>query len=112
MLIKSQRNGFCHPISSEITSHSVYQQRRALLKLMASGVAGAAVTSWATREALAQGLPGIGRTQSTAHLHPDGLTAIPASSQAERSKGDMICLTLQTAALLRAPNGTYANNRL
>ncbi len=55
MLIKSQRNGFCHPISSEITSRSVYQQRRALLKLMASGVAGAAVASWASRAGLAQG---------------------------------------------------------
>jgi sulfoxide reductase catalytic subunit YedY len=54
MLIKSQRDGFIHPHSSEITPHSVYRDRRDILKLMATGVAGAAMASWAAREALAQ----------------------------------------------------------
>jgi len=54
MLIKTSRDGFCHPFSSEITPQRVYAGRRDLIKLMASGVAGAALTSWASRKALAQ----------------------------------------------------------
>ena len=54
MLIKSQRDGFIHPHSSEVTPQSVYRDRRDILKLMATGVAGAAMASWAAREALAQ----------------------------------------------------------
>jgi sulfoxide reductase catalytic subunit YedY len=54
MLIKTDRDGFCHPVSSEITAHSVYEGRRNLIKLMASGVAGTAMASWAMREAHAQ----------------------------------------------------------
>ncbi|HSI54948.1 MAG TPA: protein-methionine-sulfoxide reductase catalytic subunit MsrP [Ramlibacter sp.] len=54
MLIKSHRDGFIHPLSSEITSEAVYRDRRTMLKLMASGVAGAALASWASREAMAQ----------------------------------------------------------
>ncbi len=41
MLIKSHRDGFMHPVSSEITPQAVYRDRRELLKLMASGAAGA-----------------------------------------------------------------------
>ena len=55
MLIKTNNSGFIHPVSSEITSSEVYQSRRELLRLMAAGVAGAALASWAGREALAQG---------------------------------------------------------
>jgi methionine sulfoxide reductase catalytic subunit len=55
MLIKTNANGFIHPVSSEITSAEVYQSRRELLRMMATGAAGAAVASWAGREALAQG---------------------------------------------------------
>jgi sulfoxide reductase catalytic subunit YedY len=59
MLIKTLRDGFIHPVSSEITPQAVYTQRRELMKLMASGVAGAALASWASREAFAQtGRPG------------------------------------------------------
>ncbi|MEO5672559.1 MAG: protein-methionine-sulfoxide reductase catalytic subunit MsrP [Ramlibacter sp.] len=54
MLIKSHRDGFNHPLHNEITSLEAYQQRRDILKLMASGVAGAALASWAARDALAQ----------------------------------------------------------
>ena len=51
MLIKTNNDGFNHPISSEITSQSVYEGRRDLMKLMAGGVAGAAMATWASREA-------------------------------------------------------------
>ena len=54
MLIKSQRDGFNHPVSSEITSAAVYRERRDLMRLMAGGVAGAALATWASRQALAQ----------------------------------------------------------
>jgi len=54
MLIKSDFQGFSHPLSSDITPLSVYQSRRRMIRLMASGVAGAALASWAGREALAQ----------------------------------------------------------
>ena len=54
MLIKSSRDGFTHPASSDITPRSVYRDRRDLLKLIASGVAGSALASWASREAFAQ----------------------------------------------------------
>ena len=54
MLIKTGHDGFSHPVSSEITSQRVYTGRRDLIKLMASGVAGAAFASWASRSAQAQ----------------------------------------------------------
>jgi methionine sulfoxide reductase catalytic subunit len=55
MMIKTDRDGFIHPASSEITPRAVYDGRRDLLKLMATGVAGAALASWASRQAFAQG---------------------------------------------------------
>ena len=55
MSIHSSRNGFSHPIPSEITTRLVYEERRGLIKLMAAGAAGAALASWASREAMAQG---------------------------------------------------------
>jgi sulfoxide reductase catalytic subunit YedY len=54
MLIKTNDQGFTHPVSSEITPEAAYQSRRQMIRLMASGVAGAALASWASREALAQ----------------------------------------------------------
>ena len=54
MLIKTQRDGFIHPVSSEITPEAVYRKRRELMRLMAAGVAGTALASWAGRQALAQ----------------------------------------------------------
>jgi len=63
MLIKTTRDGFLHPVPSEITSRYVYQERRALIKIMAGGAAGAALGSWASRAALAQsgGVPRPGK---------------------------------------------------
>ncbi len=54
MLIKTGNSGFTHPYSSDITPETVYNKRRDIMKLMASGVAGAAMASWASREAFAQ----------------------------------------------------------
>ncbi len=54
MLIKTSEDGFSHPLASEITPQGVYTGRRELIKLMAGGVAGAAIASWASRAALAQ----------------------------------------------------------
>ncbi|WP_293606708.1 protein-methionine-sulfoxide reductase catalytic subunit MsrP [Polaromonas sp. UBA4122] len=54
MLIKTSHDGFCHPVASEITTQRVYEGRRDLIKLMATGAAGAALASWAGRQALAQ----------------------------------------------------------
>jgi len=56
MLIKTQQSGFDHPTASDIADPRVYAGRRDLLKLMATGAAGAALASWASRQALAQGV--------------------------------------------------------
>lgn len=53
MLIRTQGNGFQHPIPSEITPPAVQAQRRELLRLMAGGAAGATIAAWAGRDALA-----------------------------------------------------------
>ena len=46
--------GFIHARASEITPRSAYEGRRALLKLLGSGVAGAALAGWVARDAQAQ----------------------------------------------------------
>ena len=74
MLIKTNSDGFSHPNTSQITSPSVYEGRRDLIKLMASGVAGAALTSWASREAHAQ--------TSGATPRPGKLAALPSVKSA------------------------------
>lgn len=54
MLIQTHAQGFTHQRSSDVTPQSFYQARRQLIQHMASGVAGAALASWASRVALAQ----------------------------------------------------------
>ncbi|HVZ42380.1 MAG TPA: protein-methionine-sulfoxide reductase catalytic subunit MsrP [Ramlibacter sp.] len=54
MLIKTDRDGFDHSVPSEITPQAVYRGRRDMLRWMATGAAGAALASWAQREAFAQ----------------------------------------------------------
>jgi sulfoxide reductase catalytic subunit YedY len=54
MLIKSNSNGFNHPVSSEITARPVYEGRREMLKTLAAGAAGLSMAAWASREAIAQ----------------------------------------------------------
>ncbi|MGE4241688.1 protein-methionine-sulfoxide reductase catalytic subunit MsrP [Ramlibacter sp.] len=68
MLIRTGRDGFQHPIASEITPRAVYEQRRSLLKLMAGGAAGGALAAWVGREALAQAVQ-----------RPNKLAALPGA---------------------------------
>ena len=46
--------GFAHPTASEITPRAAYEGRRHLLKSLAAGAAGVALSAWAGRQALAQ----------------------------------------------------------
>ena len=54
MLIRSSENGFNHPVSSEITSPTIYARRRDLLKGIAAAVAGSGIASWSSGSAFAQ----------------------------------------------------------
>jgi sulfoxide reductase catalytic subunit YedY len=54
MIIRFNHDGFQHPVPSEINSPSDYVGRRALLQRLALGAGGAAMASWASRDALAQ----------------------------------------------------------
>ena len=54
MIIHTHRDGFAHPLPSEITRQEIYQGRRDLIQRMATGAAGLALAGWAGREALAQ----------------------------------------------------------
>ena len=66
MLIKTNASGFDHLMSSEITSQGTYQQRRELIKLIATGAAGATLASWAGRQAMAQTVPKPGKLATLA----------------------------------------------
>lgn len=57
MLIHSRHSGFVHPLSSEITPRRAYEGRRDMLRLLAAGAAGAALASWAARDAWGQAAP-------------------------------------------------------
>ena len=54
MGMQSRHNGFDQPLASEITAPEVVADRRALLQQMATGAAGVAMASWASRHAFAQ----------------------------------------------------------
>ena len=79
MLIQSDRQGFNHPLGSEVTPEPLYRSRRDLIRSMAAGAAGMALAGWASREALAQA-PGRnpvlahGRTQVSGAISMDKLT--------------------------------------
>ncbi len=66
MLIQTRSNGFTHSVPSEITPQGVYHGRRDLMKLLATGAAGATMASWAGREALAAASPGGGKLAALA----------------------------------------------
>ena len=70
MLIKTPRDGFTHPVPSDITPRAVYEGRRDLMKLLAGGVAGASLAGWAGREAMAQ------------TTRPNKLAALPGAKSA------------------------------
>jgi methionine sulfoxide reductase catalytic subunit len=71
MLIKTGNSAFIHPVPSEITPSHLYQRRRDVMRLAATGVAGAAMAAWAARDALAQ----VG----AAVPHPGKLPALASS---------------------------------
>ncbi len=54
MIIRSSSSGFLHPVPSDITSQAAYQSRRELLRQLAAGSAGLALSAWALRDAQAQ----------------------------------------------------------
>ena len=66
MLIKTHSSGFDHSVPSEITPQGIYRSRRDLIKLMATGAAGAGLVSWAGRQALAQSVQSPGKLAALA----------------------------------------------
>ena len=54
MIVQTHHDGQQHRVPSEITPERVYRERRQLLQTLATGVAGAALASWAARDAKAQ----------------------------------------------------------
>jgi sulfoxide reductase catalytic subunit YedY len=50
----ANRSGLTTPLSSEITPEAVYQSRRDLIRTLATGSAGLALTAWGMRDAHAQ----------------------------------------------------------
>jgi sulfoxide reductase catalytic subunit YedY len=80
MLIKTNRCGSDHPFSSEITPQGIYQGRRDLIKRMATGAAGAALASWAGRDALAQTVPKPGKLAAL----PGGKSAVAGAVTTEK----------------------------
>jgi sulfoxide reductase catalytic subunit YedY len=80
MLIKTHTSGFNHAVSSEITPRGIYQQRRDLIKLMATGAAGVAIASWAGREAMAQAVAKPGKLAAL----PGGRSAVAGAATMEK----------------------------
>ena len=70
MLIRSHDTGFNHPLASDITPQTVYEGRRDMLRLLATGVAGTAMAGWAARGAQAQ------------TARPNKLAALPGAKSA------------------------------
>jgi sulfoxide reductase catalytic subunit YedY len=81
MIIKTQRDGFSHTATSEITPIGVYQQRRVWMQHLATGVAGVALASWASRQALAQA------------ARPGRLAALPGARSSVAGSSTMEKLT-------------------
>jgi sulfoxide reductase catalytic subunit YedY len=54
MLIRNRNAGDDHPVTSDITPRAVYEHRRAWLRQVTVGAAGAALAGWGARQALAQ----------------------------------------------------------
>ena len=79
MLIKSSGNGFDHSIPSEITARRVYDGRRDMMKLLATGAAGAAMAGWAARDAFSQ----VAKPGKLAAL-PGGKSAVAGANTMEK----------------------------
>jgi sulfoxide reductase catalytic subunit YedY len=54
MLIKTNANGYSCASESEVTDRAAYDNRRDILKRMATGVVGGVLASWSSRQAMAQ----------------------------------------------------------
>ena len=82
MLIKTNTNGFTCAPASEITDRAAYDNRRDILKMMATGAAGGLMASWASRQAMAQSTvvqrPGKLQTLNTR------LSTVPGASTMEK----------------------------
>ena len=78
---KRYASGFVPAASSEITPRAVYEQRRSLMRQLALGGAGAAMATWAQREALAQ--TPVGRPGKLAAL-PGQPSAVPGATTADK----------------------------
>jgi sulfoxide reductase catalytic subunit YedY len=77
MLIRTQDDGFTHPVPSDITPRHAYENRRDFIRLMAAGAAGPVLASWAAREAFAQGAtPGKLPALKAVPTRIDGATTI------------------------------------
>jgi len=80
MLIKTNASGFDHLVPSEITPRGIYQDRRELIKLMATGAAGAAMAGWAARRAMAQTVQKPGKLAAL----PGGKSAVAGAVTMEK----------------------------
>ena len=80
MLIKTHSSGFDHRVPSEITPQGIYKGRRDLIKLMATGAAGAGLAGWAGRQALAQTAQKPGKLAALA----GGKSAVPGAITMEK----------------------------
>ncbi len=66
--------GYGHRVASEITPRTIHDGRRALLRTLAAGSAGAALASWAARDAHAQAPGKLAALAGTRSLVPGGLS--------------------------------------
>lgn len=66
MRVNHRSNGLIHPVASEVTPLAAYLGRRDVIRLMASGAAGAGLAGWAGRQALAQTVPRPGKLAALA----------------------------------------------
>ena len=81
MLIRTDRRGYDHPLSSEITPQPVYQQRRDWLRLLASARAFAAAPGSSSAVALnGRGSPASGCASSAARSTSGPSTRKPTLS--------------------------------
>jgi sulfoxide reductase catalytic subunit YedY len=80
MLIRTGRDGFQHPLSSEITPRAAYQNRRQWL--LSAAAAGGAL-GWAGREAFAQS-PAVIKAPGRLAALPGAASRVPGAQAAEK----------------------------
>ena len=68
MRTRHSDNGHNHPLGSEITPANAHHNRRQMMQHLATGVAGVALASWASRHALAQSDKALARPGKLAPL--------------------------------------------